>query len=118
MHAQLEPQPVLVARREVGREQDLGSVDVRKALEDPLDLSRRHAFEGSSGGPHALEDLCVRIGLQGVQHAVDRLECDERDQPFVDGLGVVDVRGLVVSKALQQSLALFAPTTYAVDSID
>ena len=90
-HALRERPLVLLARREIRREQHLAPVDVRHHLQDASHLALRDALEGESGAAHDLQDLRVRIGLDRVEDLPDAAQREELRAGTLEGRPIVHV---------------------------
>ena len=70
----LERPAVLLAWREVRREQDPFAGKARYCLEGTLDLGARHALESAAGQIDRAKDFRMGIRLQGIQDPGNRLD--------------------------------------------
>jgi len=90
-NARFERPLVFIATGEVRGKQDAAAIDAGHTGQQMLDLAARHALETAAGGRQQPQNLGIRIGLHGVEHAVDGAEPLERMHPGRYHGRVVDV---------------------------
>src|SRR5690606_2227921 len=94
-HASLESRHVFFPGREIRREEDAPPVDLRKQLEDEMDLPGRDALEPDTGIVEDAEHLRIRIRLHRVEHAVERGDRLHLVDRLTDTRLIVDVDGRI-----------------------
>ena len=100
---------ILGPRRKVGREEDLPPVEPWERRQDVFELALRHAVKPHAGGGNALQHFEVRIGLHGIEQAIDRRQAAQARDALLDRGAVIYVSRPMLRADPQQRLALAFP---------